>query len=124
MSVFGPMLRAEGDRLPLLHGASQQDVEIVAKLLAGEHMARDSGIRQVYWAPDTQEVRLVEVTTSVEDTGEVLPFRFAPDPPDVPFESVVILLGRDDWERVKRRDLDVPPEFIDLELVAEAAGGH
>ncbi len=96
-------------------------VEVVAKLLAGEHMQDDSGIREVYWARAANEVRLVEVSESVGDTGEVLPFRFSPDPPDVPFASVVILLGPGDWQRVQKGELDLPADFKtpgDLEKIA------
>ncbi len=94
--------------------------EVVARLLAGEHMSQDPGIREVYWAPDANEVRLVEVSDSVGDTGEILPFRFSPDPPDVPFPSVVILLGRGDWERVKHKVLALPAGFENIETIASA----
>ena len=90
-----------------------QTVEGTAKLLAGEHMSDDAGIQAVYWAPAANEVRLVEVSESVGDTGEVLPFRFSSEPPDVPYESVVILLGPGDWERIKRGELALPDDFRD-----------
>lgn len=97
--------------------------EAVAKLLAGEHMSQDEGIREVYWAPAANEVRLLEVSGSVGDTGELLPFRFSPDPPDVPFHSVVILLSPGDWERVRSGDLKLPATFgtvAELERIAKA----
>lgn len=86
-------------------------VEFVAKMLAGEHMSEDAGIREVYWAPAANEVRLVEVSDSVRDAGEILPFRFAADPPDVPYASLVILLGPGDWQRVRARELELPDVF-------------
>lgn len=86
-------------------------VERIAKMLAGEHMSEDPGIREVYWAPAANEVRLVEVSDSVRDTGEVLPFRFTADPPDVPYPSVVILLGPGDWQRVSDGELELPDLF-------------
>jgi hypothetical protein len=65
-------------------------------------------------------VQLVEVTTSITDRGEVLPFRFAPEPPDVPYPSVVILLSPGDWERVRTHELDLPEAFgEDLERIYE-----
>ena len=100
----------------------QQPVEVIAKMLAGEHMSNDPGIVRVYWAEHPTEVRLVEVSKSVEDRGEVLPFRFTADPPEVPYESVVILLSPGDWERVAANELDVPEGFEHLEPIAEAAG--
>jgi hypothetical protein len=98
-------------------------VEIVAKMLAGEHMSEDQGIREVYWLPAATEVRLVEVSGSVGDRGEVLPFRFTPDPPEVPYPSVVILLGPGDWDRVRNGELRLPETFgkvDDLERIAIA----
>lgn len=95
-------------------------VRETALLLAGDHMTNDPGTKKVFWAPHEREVRLVEVSTSVEDRGEVFPFRFTADPPDVPYESVVILLGPGDWERVRAKELDVPDGFENLELIAEA----
>lgn len=97
-------------------------VKDVALLLAGDHMSNDPGTRKVFWAPHDREVRLVEVSTSVEDRGEVLPFRFTADPPDVPYQSVVILLSPGDWERVRSKQLDVPAGFEKLELLAEVNG--
>ncbi|MEI7894816.1 MAG: hypothetical protein WCI05_17095 [Myxococcales bacterium] len=52
------------------------NVEQTAKLLATEHLKEDEGIRKILWAPAHDEVRLIDVTTSVSDRGEVLPFRF------------------------------------------------
>ena len=95
----------------------------VAKMLAGEHISNDAGTLRVYWAPHPSEIRLVEITTSVEDRDELLPFRFAADPPEVPYESVVVLLSPGDWNRVRARQLDVPDGFDRLELIAEVDGG-
>jgi hypothetical protein len=86
-------------------------IETTAKLLAGEHMQDDAGMSEVFWAPAESEVRLVEVSTSIPDSGEILPFRFSPDPPDVLYPSVVIMLGPGDWKRVRARDLALPEGF-------------
>lgn len=102
----------------------RMSTEVVAKLLAGEHMSQDKGIREVYWAPAANEVKLVEISTSVDDAGELLPFRFSPDPPDVPYHSVVILVSPGDWERVTLGDLSLPDAFgrlEDLERIALAS---
>jgi len=95
-----------------------QSVKVTAKLLADEHRREDEGIDRILWAPADDEVRLIEVTTSVTDRGEVLPFRFTPDPPDVPYPSVVILLGPGDWKRIEARELALPETFGgDLEQI-------
>ncbi len=86
-------------------------VEETAKLLADEHIREDEGIERILWVPAENEVRLIEVTNSVTDRNEVLPFRFSPDPPDVPYPSVVILLAPGDWERIKAHELDLPETF-------------
>ena len=88
-----------------------QTVEETARLLAEEHAGEDEGMREIYWSPSENEVRLVEVSSSVADRGEVLPFRFTPDPPDVPYPSTVILLGPGDWARVQGNELELPDAF-------------
>lgn len=89
----------------------------VAQLLAEEHMKDDPDLIAVYWAPHPTEVRLVEVTEMFSANGEVLPFRFAADPPDVPFVSVCVQLAVADWEH--RAELVWPPGYEDLQLLAE-----
>jgi len=81
-------------------------------------MTDDVGIEAVSWLRHPIEVRLVEFTSSIGDKWEVLPFRFTPDLPDVPYESVVVLLSPADWAR--RNELKWPSSFdpSDLEKVA------
>lgn len=55
-------------------------------------------------------------TSSISDKGEVLPFRFTADPPDVPYQSVVVMLSPGDWNR--RNELAWPDGFERLEKVA------
>lgn len=86
-------------------------------MLAGEHVSDDPNIVEIYWAPHAAEIRLVEISSSVPEKGEVLPFRFTADHPDVPYESVVVLLSPADWQR--RKELDWPDGFEDLERVFE-----
>ena len=96
-----------------------QTVEVVAKMLAGEHASDDPNITKIFWAQHPTEVRLVEITSSVSDKGEVLPFRFTAHLPDVPYQSVLVLLSPGDWERHDK--LDWPEDFGDLELVFQRA---
>ena len=72
-------------------------VEDVARLLAQEHKNDDPSITEIYWSPHATEVRLIEVNSSLSDRKEILPFRFSPDFPDVPYAYVVILLSPRDW---------------------------
>jgi hypothetical protein len=82
----------------------------VAKYLADAHRQEDPATTKVFLAADPVEVRLVEVSESVAGSGEVLPFGFAPRPDQgVPYASVVVLLSPDEWKRVERGELALPP---------------
>jgi hypothetical protein len=81
----------------------------VARELADAHRVEDPQTRSVFLAESDSEVRLVEVSGSVGDSGEVLPFRFAARPDlGVPYASVVVLLSEDDWRRIERGELELP----------------
>lgn len=88
-----------------------KSVEETARLLAEEHRREDDAMTQIFWAPAENEVRLIEVTSAIGDRGEVLPFAFTADAPDVPYPSVVILLSPGDWKRVTTRELPLPAAF-------------
>ena len=64
-------------------------------------------------------MRLVEVTRSVADGRGIFPFRFTPDPPDVPYPSVIIQVSPLDWTRLTANELDVPDGFDRLESLQE-----
>ena len=102
-------------KVPVLVGAivsRMKSVFDVATDLAKAHKHEDPETDEVYLAvtPESAtEVRLVEISGSLGNSGEVLPFRFAPRADlGVPYASVVVLLGREDWERVKRGELSLP----------------
>jgi hypothetical protein len=83
----------------------------VARDLAEAHRRADPETKHVFWAldPEEREIWLVEVSGSVGDTGEILPYRFGPRPADgVPYASVVILLSPAEWEKVRSRELGLP----------------
>jgi hypothetical protein len=91
---------------------STKPIVDVAKELAEAHRKEDPATKAVFLAENAAEVRLVEVSGSVSSTGEVLPFRFAPRPDlGVPYASVVVLLGEDDWARIERGELALPPDW-------------
>lgn len=94
------------------HGDGMKSVFDVATDLANAHKAEDPGTKAVYLAGGSEsssEVRLVEVSGSLAASGEILPFRFAPNSAQgVPYASVVVLLSPEDWERVERGDLFLP----------------
>lgn len=89
---------------------SEKQIDEVAKELAEAHRKEDPSTTAVFLAEDRAEVRLVEVSGSIVTSGEVLPFRFAARPDrGVPYPSVVVLLSEDDWARIERGDLELPP---------------
>jgi len=91
---------------------SNKPIDEVAKDLAEAHRKEDPETREVFLAPHAAEVRLVEVSGSLAPSGEVLPFRFAPSPEHgVPYASVVVLLSVDDWARLQKGDLKLPPDW-------------
>lgn len=90
----------------------------VAHELADAHRAVDPATKSVFLAKNASEVRLVEVSGSVGNSGEVLPFRFAPRPDlGVPYASVVVLLSEDDWHRVEQGDLSLPDGWGQLDAL-------
>ncbi len=89
-----------------------KSIEDVANELANAHREEDPKTVAVYLADSSSEVRLVEVSSSVGDSGEVLPFRFAASREHgVPYPSVVVLLSEADWKRVEAGDLDLPADW-------------
>lgn len=105
--------------MPRILGAETTDD--IGKLLAGEHMADDPSISKVFLVPHHDEVRLIEVSDSVPANGEIFPFRFTKDLPDIPFESLVVLIHPDDWARQNtlRWPEELDPSKNDLDLIAD-----
>ena len=86
-----------------------KSIDDVAHELAAAHRREDPETREVYFLRAKDEVRLVEVSGSAHSGGEVLPFGFAARRDlGVPYPSVVVLLSPEDWERVRRGELDLP----------------
>jgi hypothetical protein len=57
-------------------------IEEQAKYLASENLKADKDISKVYWFPDSQEVRLIELQNAVPANGDekIFPFYFSADP--------------------------------------------
>lgn len=106
-------------KLPAPPAGSIQDVAI---MLAREHYFENANtLVAVYWAPHDEEVRLIDVATDAPNSGEVLPFRFKADPPEVPYPVRQILLHPDEWAAVQAGTLALPegyPKPGDLQRLA------
>ena len=94
------MARARGRHYTgdMAGSSGPETIDNVAKMLAGEHVADDPAIQSIYLVPHSSEVRLIEITSSVQPDGEILPFRF-PAASDVPFKSLVVMVNPKDWAR-------------------------
>jgi hypothetical protein len=91
--------------------SSSRSVEEVARDLARAHKDADDDITAIFMISDPAgaEVRLVEVSGSVGDTGSVMPFRFGARPDlDVPYPSVIILMSPDEKQKLDRGELSLP----------------
>ena len=75
-----------------------------AKLLARENKTAEPGIRKVYWFPDAEEIRLVELEDDfvASLSGEVEPFYFAPSPEDgLEAPSAIDIIRTDEFGRLR-----------------------
>lgn len=83
----------------------------VATDLATAHRQGDPGTHIIKFmqAPNSNDLLLLEVTTSVPPVNETLPFGFAADLANgVEYPSVVILLNPADWDLVREEKLPLP----------------
>ncbi|MGC4067960.1 MAG: hypothetical protein QM784_25585 [Polyangiaceae bacterium] len=90
---------------------SSKSVEEVARDLAAAHRVADPDIKQIFMVRDPagREVRLLEVSGSVGNSGTVMPFRFSARPDlDVPFPSVVILMSPEEKAQLDQQQLHLP----------------
>ena len=86
----------------------------VATRLAAAHQKEDPATSDVFLAKGEEEVRLVEISKSVGNTGEVLPFRFGPRvDQDIPYPSVIVVLSPEEWQLVKDGKLKLPDGWGD-----------
>ena len=97
-----------------------RDLRDVAFDLAKSHREADRDTTTIKFFPSARsnEVCLLEVSSSAPSTDEIMPFRFAADGANsVDYPSVVILLSPQEWEKVQSGNLSLP-EGWDL-LTAE-----
>jgi hypothetical protein len=91
-----------------------KSVADVALELAQAHKQADPEIQQIYWVrdPADNEVRLLEVSGSVGNTGSVMPFRFAARPDlGIPYPSVVVLLSPEEKSLLDSNSLSLPANW-------------
>jgi hypothetical protein len=86
-------------------GISQ--IEEQALLLAKENKDAEPDIAAVYWFPNEQEVRLIEIMPSIVSStnGRVTPFYFRADPGSgLPAPSGIALIRPEEFRKLKLPD--------------------
>ena len=86
-------------------------IDQVASDLARAHREADNNttLIKLFGSDRQDEIHLLEVSSSAPTSGEVLPFKFAPDPANgVDYSSIVILLSPAEWQQVERGELSLP----------------
>jgi hypothetical protein len=79
-------------------------VEEQARLLAAENRRSEPDISRIFWFPDEQEVRLVEIMEQVPacTEGEVQPFYFRPAPQhNLPAPSGIAMIRADEFGKLR-----------------------
>jgi hypothetical protein len=81
---------------------SSQRVRQAAEELADSHRQEDPATEEIYFAFDERrdEIQLIEISSSVGESGEVMPFRFSAQD-DIPFATVLVLLSPKEWEQLQ-----------------------
>jgi len=87
--------------------------EQVAGLLARAHLQAEPHIARIVRVPGDREhepsdpVKLLEVNPATSPSG-IVPVTFSPDPPSVPFASVVVEVTEDEFARLEKGELSLP----------------
>lgn len=85
----------------------RMNIEQQAKQLANLHIS-DADTIEVLWSDTSDnEVRLVEISTDVITTGDVLPFRFAPTN-EFQYHTVIVVLSPDEKEMLFEGKTSLP----------------
>jgi hypothetical protein len=87
------------------------DYDSTAKSLAAAHKKEDPQTAEVYLFPDAKlaDVRLLEVSGSAPNSGDVVPYHFTARPDlGIHFSSTVILLSPEEWKNVQAGKLPLP----------------
>jgi len=89
------------------------DKSEIARALADAHRKVEPGIRRIVrviadheYAAD-EPVKLLEVNPDTSPSG-IVPIAFAPDPPGIPFPSVVIEVTEAEFENIRAGKLPLP----------------
>ena len=88
-----------------------RSLKVVSSDLAAAHRKADSATTTIKFFPGAKqgEVCILEVSSTAPTTGEIMPFRFGPDPANgVDYPSVVILVSPSEWQDIQKSKLPLP----------------
>lgn len=89
------------------------DKNRVARMLADAHRKIEPGINRIFRVVSDKEqdadepVKLLEVNPDTSPSG-IVPIAFGPDPPEIPFPSVVIEVTEEEFKRIDAGVLPLP----------------
>ena len=92
---------------------NMQDKSEIAKVLADAHRRFEPGITRIIRVvadredDPTEPVKLLEVNPDTLPSG-IVPIAFGPDPPDIPFASVIIDVTEGEYEDIRKGILTLP----------------
>lgn len=90
----------------------------VAVFMLHAHLFHDNSIVDAYWCDDPRgvEVRLIEVSVSVGNCGQIMPFRFA-EAPDcgLLFPLALVLICPAEVWKIRSGELKLPAEWGKME---------
>ncbi len=102
------------------------DKGAVAKALADAHLKFDPAISRIIRVVTDEEaashepVKLLEVNPQTPQSG-IVPIAFGPDPPKVPFPSVIIEVTEEEYEKIRSGSLPLPAGWRLAEILYERA---
>ena len=103
------------------------DKNDIARALAEAHRTIEPTITRIVRLVGPQEadrgepIKLLEVNTATSPSG-IWPIAFTPDPPDVPYGSVVVGVTPDEYTAITAKALALPPGWtLGEELYAAAS---
>jgi hypothetical protein len=106
------------------HGVPEKDE--IARVLAQAHRDLEPTITRIIRLVSPNEgergepIKLLEVNSATAPTG-IWPIAFTPDPPEIPYGSVVIEVSPDEYDAIVRQTLALPRDWrLGDELYAAA----
>lgn len=89
------------------------DKDEIARMLAEAHRMEQTTITKIFRllgpreAAENEPIKLLEVNPATSPSG-IWPIAFTPDPPDVPFGSVVVEVTPGEYEDIRANRLALP----------------